>query len=764
MVTFFKTMHKQSSNKDTRDGVVEIILQEFKEQETIHYEQLESLSPKEIEARTENFIESINSTKNAKVFNDIDCLVYFNSQTIKGLNILSDQECYNRRFIKIRNAITTLQYKDLVIDEPVPIKLNYVIHHYILCAMNIKNEILDYPIIPLAKLNTFDRMFRSYVEIEKVKPLLIVDVMIDFFINEVQHNYDFWILLINRCKDLAENKTNDNFKTSYLEISRLLGLKFRFLHENNHSIPTELFYVAALLIKEEVASLTGLLPYIVNTKNQNTNVNTENNNNQTHLVNINNDTQSNQFYNNSLLFAMALISIGATTEAIKILQQDSMIKSESFLLWMNELLNKIIDTVYNTRVTRVTKTKSSSLPNSPIIVNNQHSIYLDSDEESESENSDVFSDVTYKSNNSIKSNNDFNKDGLEHSNMMSVFAPSFNMAHTNFFYTEKRDIIHQCDSLNSFASVITPIIEFLDIDKVDTTLINKIIDILISFTGKSIKLRRTDYSLFMNKIIFPALVNDPSIDFFKFISKLDGQQRLDIYQLWQKSIDTKSGKLRDQCNIALQSTKELLTQALSPSSNPTACTKTGVIIKSIQNIASKHPTEVANYIINKVITPILNNPIATSHHHLRIIADIYRGSNALAWDVFISLLADKAVSMTGHYWSETTTYLPKENDKENTTPGEAYDLKLPKKINYLTILSDSIVRKSNHNSNLLREYLICFFNDDSHSIQYPCLRKLPSFYKENFIESMCPSKLNLTTPTKRNAQQALENDSRKRIR
>lgn len=56
-----------------------------------------------------------------------------------------------------------LQSKGNLISGSVPIKLNYVIHHYILSAMDIKEEKLDYPVLPLSKLNFMERMFRSYI-------------------------------------------------------------------------------------------------------------------------------------------------------------------------------------------------------------------------------------------------------------------------------------------------------------------------------------------------------------------------------------------------------------------------------------------------------------------------------------------------------------------------------------------------------------------------------------------------------------------------
>ncbi|CAO3622757.1 unnamed protein product [Cunninghamella echinulata] len=82
-VAFFKTIYKQASTKQTKDGLVEYFLQEFKHQETIHYEQLEFLSQAEKKARTDNFIELINATKDEKIITDVDCLAYFNIQTIK---------------------------------------------------------------------------------------------------------------------------------------------------------------------------------------------------------------------------------------------------------------------------------------------------------------------------------------------------------------------------------------------------------------------------------------------------------------------------------------------------------------------------------------------------------------------------------------------------------------------------------------------------------------------------------------------------------
>ncbi|CAO3622753.1 unnamed protein product [Cunninghamella echinulata] len=658
-----------------------------------------------------------------------------------------------------------LQSKGDLISGSVPIKLNYVIHHYILSAMDIKEEKLDYPVLPLSKLNFMERMFRSYIDVEGVPSVLILDLMLDFFINEVQYNHKFWVLLISRFSEITSKQasTNNDTQLPYLTgpsiVSQLLGLKIEFFYDNNMSIPSELFYVAALLIKNQPTSFEYLLPYIMNNNSNNnsdvnTNINT-NNDNQTQLVNKNeNNTQPNQYSYNITILAMTLISIGELTVTNKLLKK-SFIDTESLLIWINELVSHIVNRVYNERIDKTTIVSAQQQQQQ------QHNAYVDSEDELESENSDVFSDLTDKSNIGYNSNNN-----SKSSYIKDAFASNFNIFNSNFFYTDKRQAIYQSDSLELFGKALLPIIGLLDIEKVDTTIINKIIEILSTFAKRSTKLHRTDYGLFMNKIVFPALIHNSIVDPFVFLSHLDGQQRLDIYQQWQKNIDTRNEKIRNQCNIALQSTKELLTQSLSTTTN------NGMAIKSIRNIALKHPTEVAYQIVTKIITPVLNNHIASSHNHLRVITEIYRGSSNLAWDVLISLLADQAVSMTGRYWSETATLLPTEQDKENCqNDDESYDLKLPKRINYLSILSDSIVKKTNHDSDTLRDYLQCFFHDDIHTRQYPCLEKLPSFYKEKFIESMCPIKSASTSTStsksvKRSSPTALlsnSNNNKRRI-
>ncbi|CAO3601381.1 unnamed protein product [Absidia cylindrospora] len=270
LVLFFRSLLDNASSTSDRLAVKAWFLQTLREHELGHDGNDKA---KKQPHRKASFIAILGGFLNDRLIDKVDCLTYFTSDTLETLNIIPCKARFERRCQRLANAPMKQQDKKSVAKAYDTKKVNKIIHHYILATMEMDNEDHGYATIPLDQVSAYETLFRSYLcGDDKVDGIILMDTMLDLFMDEILHNHVFWMQLIRRCSDVVSTSHKDKTSLNYGEtiptviLANVFWIKLDDFHSKFGKITMELCafnYALALLMKDDLVSLTTFFDHCI---------------------------------------------------------------------------------------------------------------------------------------------------------------------------------------------------------------------------------------------------------------------------------------------------------------------------------------------------------------------------------------------------------------------------------------------------------------------------------------------------------------------
>ncbi|KAI8096338.1 uncharacterized protein BX664DRAFT_382794 [Halteromyces radiatus] len=664
----------------------------------------------------------INKCIERELLTTMDCMELFCGETLEVIGIIPSKERFERRMRRLPKSFMSKQIKTYLSGKPPSTKAYTIVRHYILATMDLENIKYGYAVIPLSRLSEFEAIFRSYLNgDDPVDSNLILDIMLDLFMDEIEYNHIFWVQLIKRCRDMTlinplpldSNDDDDSTSNSQAKsqqqtdgctLAHLLGLKFEHTLKSDESTspPPSLIYVVALLADENMIFFDHLLPYIVeagcSTEDDNK-VITEHSHQQ--------QRRQQQQYGYLMELIKALLSLGNIKHATCVKQyldsnnEDTM---RSLHDWILRMVDYTVDSLYeHTQLANIKTTAQPPTKDHPPALTIKYpprtGYYLDdSDDDDElgldNNNSSLISCDSFST---INTNHyDETLDDLQNSDYIYDF---FNKA---FFCNTWKDSLSQQSTASNLKNVLKPLINFLNsiIDstkekpKISKITVNKIISILHYNLTLENQFERQVFLDIIPLVIFPSLVYDCSLALVDMMSQLSYRERSDCYTLWLHDTQhTQPSAITQRRQVVILRIKEILEDRTKKRSN------------ELLPILHSHPVDFAYSVLSNI--HLLDNHI----NQVLLAKQYLHPSSKIALDAFLSLAAFKM----GTYNSSTTTKRDYQQEQENqhTQP------QLPNDIISLCSFTRYLIKEYRISPLSLKNYLVLYPRQPL--MQYACL-------------------------------------------
>ncbi|CAO3588945.1 unnamed protein product [Absidia cylindrospora] len=611
-VVFFRSLYRNITSPFGRAALKTWFMEALHHREYQHYSH--QLNNKE---KQDCLLAMINGILNDRLVDKADCVTYLSSLTLEKLNIIPSKTRFDRRCERLDLAPMIHQDKKAVSKTYNNKLANKVIHHYILSTMELDNTKHGYAIIPLSKTAEYEKLFRSYLcGDDKMDAVSIVDIMLDLFMDEIQHNYLFWTEMIKQSKDMemtclpnaaddeatcssSRKETPDHTNQSIL--ADLFALKL----DDTNMAPCAVYYTLALIIKEDLLDLDALLSH-----------------------------QHGKNWLTPLL--MAMFSIGDETRALGILQKKLEVLSDSFCDWLQRMMVAHINSwLAQQNDPKSTKTTTTTTPSSTTATTKSRKkrrqkkrpsplsqvtlpsddYYIDSDTDDHdddiADNDDydnqhvdlcaisparseesfasattavnTISDITTvldedENDNSISSNNNNNND------------KTFDYFSTQFFYHHHQH--NDTSAIQLLSDFIEPCMVAIGGTRMAAapTTMNSIILLLHQALRHYHQPQDRPYLIqFFTTYIFPVLAYTPLTDLHECLQLLTTDERLRVYLAWRD--DCSDGTMRAYRDQAMADVQDILDASENSSSSS---------ISLLGDLAQHHPIDVAQVMLDRI--------------------------------------------------------------------------------------------------------------------------------------------------------------------
>ncbi|SAL95178.1 hypothetical protein [Absidia glauca] len=130
----------------------------------------------------------------------VDCSKYFSSHILKTLDLIPSTTWFDRRLERWKATILKAEASPF---KSTTQQANKIAHHYILETMYADNTANGYLTLPMDQVLNYRYIFCSYLR-QGVPAETIFSVILDLWMDEIEHNNLFWLHLIEQCSgDLA---------------------------------------------------------------------------------------------------------------------------------------------------------------------------------------------------------------------------------------------------------------------------------------------------------------------------------------------------------------------------------------------------------------------------------------------------------------------------------------------------------------------------------------------------------------------------------
>ncbi|ORZ11153.1 hypothetical protein BCR42DRAFT_421676 [Absidia repens] len=677
--------------------------------------------------RQDCLLAMINGILNDRLVDKADCVTYLSSLTLETLNIIPSKARFDRRCERLDSAPMVHQNKKALSKTYNNKLANKVIHHYILTTMELDNIKHGYAIIPLSKTGEYEKLFRSYLRgDDKVDAIVIVDIMLDLFMDEIQHNYLFWLEMIKQSKDMemaclpnaaddeetcspSHQETPDHTNQSIL--ADLFALKL----EDTTMIPCAAYYTLALMIKDDLLDLDALLSH-----------------------------QNDKNWLTPLL--MAMFSIGDETRALGILQETKMeVVSDSFCDWLQRMMVTRIDSwLAQQSDAKSTKTTTTTAPSpttaatksrkkrrqrkrpSPLsqVTLPRDGYYIDSDDNdddivdnddydsqhvdlcaiSPARSEESFASATTAVNTTSDITTVHDDEESDHSDSNSSSnEKAFDYFSTQFFYHQQHDdATTSTSAIHVLSDFIEPCMMAIGGTRMAAApaTMNNIILLLHQALRHYHQPQDRPYLIqLFTSYIFPVLAYTPLTDLHACLQLLTTDERLRVYLIWRD--DCTDATMRAYRDQAMADVQAILDDAGVDTQNNSTV---------LGDLAQHHPIDVAQVILDRIeqTADQDSNSNSNSNGALFMVVSDLVCDDALVRDGLFALLGHRLMTFNNKH------IVPSEN------PGA-----LPSPVAALCRLSRHLFNERQLPSTALFRYLTTSSTSK------------PSFFTSRFIRYAC---------------------------
>ncbi|KAI8328197.1 hypothetical protein BC941DRAFT_234307 [Chlamydoabsidia padenii] len=578
--------------------------------------------------------------------------------------------------------------------------------------MDMDNSDHDYATIPLERLPEFEELFRSYLG----HHTNIVNIMLELFINEVEHNYTFWLELMKRCHDFIiplpslQNNTDQQEQTFQVTLGHLLGYKFHQVYNKSvddtykETLLHTLYYVSALLIKEDMVLMRHLVQYIdFNIKSS--------------------------WYQ----FVGALFSVGQFHNVLSLLRncKDGRVVDKSFYSNVHCMVDSLMDTWLEKidipvllSSTVIQQQQQSKKSNKTLLGDGSRRIGFYFDSESES---DTDTDTGHENNSTSASTFSTVQSGGNNSkSMMADHAPYslYDIFSQKYIYDIWKMPSGNCTNstkIQLLNDCLMPCFSILDCKTVNKAAIsvNKFI-VLLHSTLLSTQ-DNNDRALLLQmltRFVLQALPRNPSIDVYDcMMSALTVGERYQSYLSWRNDCSSKNRNTSQGSGDKAKQDFKILLDHDEPNYHN--------VSKMALTLLRSHPNDIADHVIHE-----MQFNYNMTFGKRQFIGDLYTNpSSKLALDILAARIATKIVSTRSMIFDQ---------QKENKQRVH----KLPESIHLLCVFVRYLFKERHVDSEPLYQYLSLYLPSSSSSSpplleQRSHLSSLPWFFTASFVQFVC---------------------------
>ncbi|KAI8068563.1 hypothetical protein BC940DRAFT_298490 [Gongronella butleri] len=263
-INLLQDMLQEHAAESTRFFVQNCLAKAFQDQDKYHLAHIARLTTAKKKAQSQRYHSMLKCLIEVNLFDRVQFSVYLSSETTAAIGIVLCKKAFDRRLARLQHSFIFRQVKMNICVSPPVSRIFMLLHHLIIESLNEPGE--HYAIMPREQLNNFHEIINKYTGgLNQVNPNLLLDIMLDFCIDQAQHNVIFWAELIDKNKTLASSvplalKGSNCVPEDTL--SHLIGFKYNYLRGIKSEPSLEFQFTTAVLIHRKMVTLELLLPYL----------------------------------------------------------------------------------------------------------------------------------------------------------------------------------------------------------------------------------------------------------------------------------------------------------------------------------------------------------------------------------------------------------------------------------------------------------------------------------------------------------------------
>ncbi|KAI9312930.1 transcription factor/nuclear export subunit protein 2-domain-containing protein [Dichotomocladium elegans] len=216
-----------------------------------------------IDSFKQNLVNMIRGAADRNILSNADLIINFSSRLLEDAKIIPSKIIFDRKLVRLNTSILYKQNKFNLMREN---NEGYaaLVNDFIFDSIDIRNNEHGQALqTPLDRIPQLLRTIITHIGIFHLDPNRVLDIILDFYVKELDRNYNFWISLLKQSPWIQELVLGNNAEGGSAVIAHLMGFRFiRLQTDEVRNAPKELYYACALLIKHGLMELCDIIPYL----------------------------------------------------------------------------------------------------------------------------------------------------------------------------------------------------------------------------------------------------------------------------------------------------------------------------------------------------------------------------------------------------------------------------------------------------------------------------------------------------------------------